>query len=128
MKYSYTIDVQNNYTGSTQNVVVVDKLADGIQFLGMNCREHVVHSSGGFADPRQFRRHYAHVEPRKRWSASGTQRIVYDTGIRYDYFGTDNGGNNRPNASSLTSATAGALIPDKKSLLNDVRSDATWHE
>ncbi len=94
--YSYTIEVQNNYTNPSYSVVVTDTVPDGVEFLGMAAGSDVATVDAGFGVPDPVT-----GETALQWTL-GTMApgelitLVYDTGVRYDYYGTAHGGNNRP--------------------------------
>lgn len=114
--YSYTITVQNNYTNPSASVVVTDTLPDGVEFLGM--------SSGPALDAGFGVADLVTGETDLQWTlgtmAPGqTTTIVYNAGLRYDYYGTDNGGNNRPTALFDGSwETTSAVIQHKTGFTN----------
>jgi len=116
-RYSYAIEVQNNYRGNTTNTVIVDRLPDGIEFLGQ---------TGATPAPAVSRDTSTGVTTLTwnlgTFTPAQTRTLTYDTGIRYDYYGTAKGGINRA-TSDLTSPSAiptAAIIPDKVTLTNNV--------
>ena len=124
--YYYTIDVQNNYVGNTQSVVVTDTVPDGIEYLGPH---------GASPAPTSVSRDASSGVTTLVWNlgemaTSASQQLAYDAGIRYDYFGTNNGGVNRSDATTLTTATAGAPILTsggvKKNFTNNVVLEGSW--
>ncbi len=125
-RYHYTIDVQNNYVGATQSVVVTDTIPDGIEYLGPR---------GASPAPTSVSRDGATGVTTLVWdlgtmAAGAAQQLAYDAGIRYDYYGTANGGVNRADGTALTSATAGAPIittaSAKKTFTNSARLQGSW--
>ncbi len=125
-RYYYTIDVQNNYVGNTQSVVVTDTVPDGIEYLGPR---------GASPAPTSVSRDASSGVTTLVWNlgemaTSASQQLAYDAGIRYDYFGTNNGGVNRSDATTLTTATAGAPILTsggvKKNFTNNVVLEGSW--
>jgi fimbrial isopeptide formation D2 family protein/uncharacterized repeat protein (TIGR01451 family) len=126
--YFYEIEVQNNKELATNGVVVEDVLPDGIEYLGVESG----HSCADTRDP-------ATGETTVRCTigtmgADTTEIVKIKVGIRYDYFGTDNGGgnceytNNLPNCSS---GSLGAPIPDKTIMHNEAHletSGNTWDD
>jgi uncharacterized repeat protein (TIGR01451 family)/fimbrial isopeptide formation D2 family protein len=124
--FYYTIDLQNNYTGPSQSVVVTDTIPDGIEYLGPH---------GASPAPDSVSRDASTGVTTLVWdlgtiATSGSRQLAYDAGIRYDYFGTNNGGVNRDDASALTSASAGQpIITDssaKKTFTNTANLGASW--
>jgi LPXTG-site transpeptidase (sortase) family protein len=122
--YSYTIEIQNNYAQNSDNVVITDTLPDGVEFLGVTTGPAL---DGGFP-----LRDNATGETVLQWtlgamSASSNQVITYDAGIRYDYFGTNNGGTNRIHDDfSGAPASLGTPIPNKNSLQNTAELAADY--
>lgn len=113
--YRYRLTVQNNYLNTTDDVVVTDTLPDGVEYLGI--------TSGPGLDAGFPVRDPATGVTTLQWTlgsmtAGTTTEMVYETGIRYDYFGTDNGGTNRPTASLVWPLGLGVPIPDKATLTN----------
>ena len=124
--YTYTIEIQNNYTNPSTSVVTTDTLPDGIEFLGMNGSSDVMAVDAGFgiADP-------ATGETPLQWTlgdlAPGQSvTIVYNAGIRYDYYGTDNGGNNRPTAVFDGRETTSTPIAHKTGFTNTAGLISTY--
>lgn len=108
--YSYTLEVQNNYTNPTHSVVITDELPDGIEFLGMQS-SHTLDSGYPHRDPQTGR-------TRLQWTvgimAPGESALItYRTGIRYDYYGTNNGGTNRDTADFSSDPATSSVIPNK---------------
>ncbi len=113
--YTYTLDVQNNYTNPTASVVLTDTIPDGVEFLGV--------ASGPALDPGYPVRDPATGITQLKWTlgtmAPGQNTtIVYDAGIRYDYYGTANGGTNRLTTDFVSTPATAAIIPHKTSFLN----------
>jgi len=113
--YQYTLTTQNNFTAATDDVVLVDSLPDGVEFLGV--------VSGPGPDPGYPQRDPATGITTVRWTfgtlaASEAVTIRYDAGIRYDYYGTDNGGTNRPADDFSGTAPTGTPVPDKRTFIN----------
>ncbi|MDA3935527.1 MAG: hypothetical protein PF636_01495, partial [Actinomycetota bacterium] len=114
--YTYTILIQNNYTNPSESVVVTDTLPDGVEFLGI-ASGPALDAGFGVHDP-------ATGKTALQWTlgdliAGETVEIVYDAGLRYDYYGTDNGGNNRPTAFFDGSwETTSAIIDHKTGFTN----------
>ncbi len=113
--YSYTLDVQNNYVADTDEVVVVDTLPDGVEFLGV--------TGGPALDTGYPQRDAATGETILQWTL-GTMTpteatsITYSAGIRYDYYGTGNGGTNRPHDDFSGTPPLGTPIPDDTAFEN----------
>ncbi|MDO9175582.1 MAG: hypothetical protein Q7V62_12320, partial [Actinomycetota bacterium] len=124
--FYYTIDVQNNYTGPSQSVVVTDTIPDGIEYLGPH---------GASPAPDTVSRDASTGVTTLVWDlgavpTSASRQLAYDAGIRYDYYGTDNGGVNRVDTSTPTSSTAGEPIiktaSAKKTFTNTAELGASW--
>lgn len=119
--YSYTINVQNNYTNATDNVTVIDTLVDGIEFLGIT-------SGHTCSDSRSNTTGITTLTCNLGTMAAGElQTITFNTGVRYDYFGTDNGGTNRihDDFDGLPVVT-GTPIPNKAGLNSQVNMNAVY--
>ena len=125
-RYHYTIDVQNNYVGATQSVIVTDTIPDGIEYLGPR---------GASPAPTSVSRDGSSGVTTLVWNlgtmlTSASQTLAYDAGIRYDYFGFNNGGVNRSDATTLTTATAGTPILTsggvKKTFTNNATLQGSW--
>ncbi len=125
-RYHYTIDVQNNYVGDTDSVVVTDTIPDGVEYLGPR---------GASPAPDSVSRDASTGVTTLVWNlgtmaTSASRQLAYDAGIRYDYYGTDNGGVNRSDATTLTTATAGTPILTsggvKKQFTNHVELEGSW--
>jgi len=122
--YSYTILATNNLVNPTDDVVVTDQLPDGIEYLGSG-------TSPSGLTPLVSRDASTGVTTLV-WNL-GTmdpmdiETITVDTGIRYDYFGTVNGGNNRPH-DDFTSGLdeTSTPVPHKTSLPNTATIEATY--
>ena len=113
--FHYSLNVQNNYVNATGAVVVTDTLPDGLEFLGV--------TSGPAPDAGYPRRDPVTGVTTVRWSlgamsAAQVQTIRYAAGIRYDYYGTDDGGTDRPTADFGGTPGLGAPIPDKTTFVN----------
>ena len=114
-QYSYTIKVQNNYTNPSASVVVTDTIPDGIEFLGQ--------TAGPAPDVGYPQRDPATGITLLKWTI-GTMTpgqlvtLTYDTGIRYDYYGTANGGTNRPADDFSSMPATAAIIPNKTNFTN----------
>ncbi len=112
--YEYEIDVQNNYTNATDSVVVTDTLPDGIEYLGVT-------SGHSCTDTRDNATGITTIVCNLGTMAPGAhEEIHFDAGIRYDYFGTDNGGTNRIHDDFDGTPATGTPIPDKTVLTNHV--------
>lgn len=115
--YSYSLLIQNNHVNASRSVVVTDTLPDGVEFLGV--------TGGPALDIGYPQRDSATGVTLLQWSlgdmAPGAQQaITYTTGIRYDYFGTDNGGTNRAHDDFTSSQPAtAAIVPNKTTFTND---------
>ncbi len=122
--YSYTLLVTNNLVKDTDNVVVTDVLPDGIEYLGSST------SPGGFSP--SISRDLATGMTTLVWnlgtmSALDVETITVNTGVRYDYFGTDNGGNNRVHDDfSGDLDETSTPVPHKTTLTNDSSLDAYY--
>lgn len=119
--YTYTLTVQNNYVNVTNTVVVTDTIPDGIEYLGM---------AAGPA-PDVISRDNATGRTTLTWNigdmaASQTWTVQYGTGIRYDYFGTNNGGTNRAYDNYSGTPPVGTPIPNKTALPNTADLTATY--
>ena len=95
--FHYSLDVQNNFVNVTNGVVVTDTLPDGVEFLGV--------TSGPAPDAGYPRRDSVTGATTLRWtvgdmSAAQLETIRYAAGIRYDYFGTADGGTTGPRPTS----------------------------
>lgn len=113
--YAYVLEIQNNYVNRTANVVVTDALPDGVEFLGVQ--------SGPALDAGYPQRDPQTGVTQLKWTlgdmaAGASTLITYRSGIRYDYFGTDNGGTNRPTADLSTEPAPGGVIPNKTTFTN----------
>jgi len=123
--YTYTLDVQNNYVADTEEVVIVDTLPDGVEFLGV--------TSGPALDPGYPQRDAATGETTLQWTL-GTMTpgqatsITYSAGIRYDYYGTDNGGTNRPHDDFSGTPPLGTPIPDDTAFENTADLTAVFQD
>ncbi len=89
--YTYTIEVQNNYVNPTDNVLVTDDVPDGVEYLGISF------GPAPDVDTRDADTGIRHLE----WNvgdmtAGASWTVTYNAGIRYDYFGYNNSGTNRP--------------------------------
>ena len=124
--FYYTIDVQNNYTAAIQSVVVTDTIPDGIEYLGPH---------GASPAPDSVSRDASTGVTTLVWDlgtmpASAPKQLAYDAGIRYDYYGTNNGGVSRPDTSTLTTASAGQPIittaSSKKVFTNHAALSSSW--
>ena len=112
--YEYEIDVQNNYTNATDNVTVTDTLPDGIEYLGVT-------SGHSCTDTRDNATGVTTIVCNLGTMAAGAhEEIHFNTGIRYDYFGTNNGGTNRIHNDFDGTPATGTPIPDKTVLTNHV--------
>lgn len=114
--YSYEILVQNNYVNQSRSVVVTDTLPDGVEFLGMQGGSPALDAGYPSRDPATGRTDL-------KWTlgtltAGQTVSIKYDTGIRYDYYGTDNGGTNRAHDDFVSIPATAAIIPHKTGFTN----------
>ncbi len=121
--FHYSLNVQNNYVNATGAVVVTDTLPDGLEFLGV--------TSGPAPDAGYPRRDPATGVTTVRWSlgamsAAQVQTIRYAAGIRYDYYGTDDGGTDRPTADFGGTPGLGAPIADKTTFVNTADLTATY--
>jgi len=110
--YTYTVDVQNNYTDPTANVIITDTIDDGIQYQGM--------VSG--SAPTTVTRDPVTGKTVLVWNlgtvAAGQHTVLtYATGIRYDFYGTANGGLNTSDTAAIPT-TLTTPIPNKTSLGN----------
>ncbi|MDZ4168464.1 MAG: isopeptide-forming domain-containing fimbrial protein [Coriobacteriia bacterium] len=119
--FTHTVVVQNNYVRPTASVVMTDVVPDGIEYLGM--------VSGPAPDAGFPTTNTVTGEKTLRWTlgtfAPGQNTtIVYQTGIRYDWYGTANGGTNRPHDSALV--PTGTAIPNHTQLQNRVDLDARY--
>ncbi len=120
-RYSYTIDVQNNYVGATQSVVVTDTIPDGVEFLGMLAGPA---PDGGFPS-----RDASTGVTTVRWTlgalaAAQQVTLTYAGGIRYDYFGSNNSGLQR--AHDATSGPYGTPILDGTTFTNRASLTGSW--
>lgn len=113
--YSYTLLVQNNYVNPSASVVVTDTLPDGVEFLGMN--------AGPALDAGYPQRDPASGKTYLKWTIGAmapgaTVSITYGAGLRYDYYGTDNGGTNRIHDDFTSAPASAAVIPHKTGFVN----------
>lgn len=121
-QYSYVIEVQNNYVNDTDNVIVVDELPDGIEFLGITS-DH----SSECEDIRADDTGITTITCDLGTMGPGDQDVItFDAGIRYDYFGTDNGGTNRDHDDFDDPQDLGIPIPNKTNFVNHVDLDAQY--
>ncbi|PID51980.1 MAG: hypothetical protein CR972_04250 [Candidatus Moraniibacteriota bacterium] len=118
--YQYAIEVQNNYVNDTDSVIVTDTLPDGIEFLGVKSG----HSCTETRDPDTGITTI--VCDLSTMTPGVNETIVFDAGIRYDYYGTDNGGTNRVHNDFTDPTTLGTPIPDKTGFVNHVELDAEY--
>ncbi len=119
--YSYTVTAQNNYVNATDNVVITDVLPDGIEYLA---------STGGTA-PTSVTRSDTTGQWTLTWNlgtmaASASFTSTYSVGIRYDYYGTANGGTNRPYNDYDGTPPLGTPVADQTSLHNVADLDCTY--
>ena len=121
--YRYSLRVQNNPVAPTDAVVVTDVIPDGVEFLGV--------VAGPDPDAGYPSRDPVTGVTTVRWTlgtmaADQTQVITYAAGIRYDYYGTANGGTNRPADDFSGTPPTGRPIPDKTSFTNDAGLTAVF--
>ncbi len=119
--YTYTIDVQNNYLLPTDNIVITDTIPDGVEYLGI---------ASGPAPSSVVRDNVSGITT-LTWNvgtlaASAGWTVTYNAGIRYDYFGTANGGTNRPHDDFDGDPPLGTPIPDKTTFQNRADLDCTF--
>jgi len=122
--YSYTLLVTNNLVNPTDDVVITEQLPDGVEYLGSSA------SPSGLSPT--VSRDPATGVTTLVWNLGtmadhDVETITVDTGIRYDYFGTDNGGNNRPH-DDFTSGLeeTSTPIPHKSLFSNTASLEATY--
>ncbi len=120
--YTYTLEVQNNYVNQTDGVVVTDDVPDGVEFMGMVSGPapdvDVLDDATGI---RHLEWEVGDMAPGATWTAT------YKAGIRYDYYGTDNGGTNRPcNDYSGAPGSLGVPVPDKTGFSNTAELTAEY--
>ncbi len=118
--YSYSIRVQNNYTNATDNVIVTDTLPDGIEFLGITSVHACTNSRSNITGITTISCNLGTM------AASAEEIIEFDAGIRYDYFGTGNGGTNRNHDDFDGTPALGAPIINKTNLVNHVDLDGEY--
>lgn len=116
--YRYTLEVQNNYKEQTDDVVVVDTLPDGLEFLG------VVDGPA----PNDIERDLATGITTLTWNLGDlpaatpgdepSWTVTYEAGIRYDYYGTENGGENREHDDFAETTDLGDPIINKTEFEN----------
>jgi LPXTG-site transpeptidase (sortase) family protein len=111
--YTNTVKIQNNYTNPSASVVATDTLPDGLEYLGMSVGPA---PDGGFPS-----RNATTGATRLRWtfaslSAGQLVTLTYRVGIRYDYYGTANGGIGK--SYNDTSSPWGARVPHGTGLTN----------
>lgn len=123
--YNYSITVQNNYLEQTSDVSVLNQLPDGLEYLGVQAvwlndlsidppPETALRDPGtGITD---LIWDIGDMEPGSTW------RVEYAAALRYDYYGTDNGGNNRPHEDFVLEA--GTPIPNKKQFSSNASLEA----
>ena len=121
--FHYSLDVHNNFTTVTNGVVVKDTLPDGLEFLGV--------TSGPALDAGYPQRDPVTGATTLRWtlgdmSPAQLQTIRYAAGIRYDYYGTAQGGTDRPTADFGGTPALGAPVPDKTTFVNHAAISATF--
>ncbi len=119
--YSYTITAQNNYVNQTDNVVVTDVIPDGIEYFGVTT---------GPA-PTTAVRSNTTGQWTLTWNlgtmaASASFSVTYSVGIRYDYFGTANGGTNRAYDNYTGTPLLGTPVPDQTTLHNTADLTCTY--
>ncbi|MBU2686797.1 MAG: isopeptide-forming domain-containing fimbrial protein [Actinobacteria bacterium] len=119
--YTYTILVQNNYVNTTNAVTVRDVIPDGVEYLGI---------AAGPA-PDNVSRDNATGMTTLTWNvgdmaASATFTVTYNAAIRYDFFGTDNGGTNRAYDDYDGTPPLGTPIPNKTNFTNNADLSATY--
>jgi fimbrial isopeptide formation D2 family protein len=119
--YSYTLLVQNNYVNTTNGVVVTDVIPDGVEYLG---------TIAGPA-PGTVSRDNATGKTTLTWNvgdmaASAEFTTTYRAAIRYDFFGTDNGGTNRAYDDYDGTPPLGTPIPNKTNFTNTADLTATY--
>jgi fimbrial isopeptide formation D2 family protein/uncharacterized repeat protein (TIGR01451 family) len=121
--YTYTIKVQNNYVNNTDSVVVTDTIPDGLEFLGVVSGPS---PDGGFPT-RDTNTGITNLQWSLGTMAPGQSvNITYTAGIRYDYFGLNNGGTNRAHDNFSGTPPVGTPIADKTSFANTVELNALY--
>lgn len=114
--YSYEILVQNNYVNQSRSVVVTDTLPDGVEFLGMQGGSPAL--DAGFPMRDTVSGTTALQWTLGTLAPGATVPIRYDTGIRYDYYGTANGGTNRAHDDFSSTPATAAIIAHKTDFTN----------
>ena len=119
--FFYEIEVQNNYVQNSDNVLVVDTLPDGIEYLG---EENGHACSSARADDSGI----TSVTCSLGTMTAGQKEIIkLKVGIRYDYYGTDNGGTNRAYNDFDGTPALGTAIPDKSVFTNSASLSADFN-
>ena len=119
--FTHTVKVQNNYVRPSSSIVLTDVIPDGLEYLGMVSGPA---PDGGFPTTNT-----ATGVKTLQWTigtllAGQSTTIVYRTGIRYDWYGTNNGGTNRQHDSSAT--PTGTPIPNHTTLTNTATVGALY--
>jgi sortase A len=113
--YAYTLTIENNHLFKSNNITLTDKLPDGIEFLEMKSNHQL--------DAGYPKRDAKTGETLLKWTIeslkpSQVEKISYKAGIRYDYFGSNNGGTNREHDTFSDSANLGKPIENKTVFTN----------
>ena len=119
--YSYTITAQNNYKNECTDVTVTDAVPDGVEYLGV--------ISGPV--PNSVTRDTDTGVTTLQWDvgtldAGDGWTVQYSAGVRYDYYGTFNGGTNRTYNDYSGTTPLGAPVEDKTALTNRAELDANY--
>ncbi len=119
--FSYTLEVRNNEVNTTNIVAVTDVVPDGVEYLGILAG----------SPPTTVSRDNATGRTTLTWkigdmAPGATWTVRYSAGIRYDYFGTDNGGTNRPYNDYSGTPALGAPVPDGTSFRNTADLSAEY--
>jgi fimbrial isopeptide formation D2 family protein/uncharacterized repeat protein (TIGR01451 family) len=121
--YGYTIEVQNNYVNDTDDVVVTDTLPDGVEFLGITSGHTC---SDSREDDTGITTIVCDLGTMTPSGGDNNHVIEYDAGIRYDFYGTDNGGTNRDHDDFDGDPALGTPISNKTQFTNHVDLDAEY--
>ncbi len=119
--FHYLLQVRNNYLNTTNAVTLTDALPDGLEYLG---------ATSGPAPNAVVRDPVSGITT-LTWAlgdmtAAQVQNIRYAAAIRYDYYGTADGGTDRPTEDFSGTPALGAPIPDKTTFTNDAGLTATY--
>ncbi len=125
--YTYTLEVQNNYTNPVTEVTIPDVLPDGVQYLGIDTPDPIHPAPPVETGPDIHTGQTTLTWGPFNMAAGETFKVVYKTGIRYDYFGTDGArGTNRPYNDYAWPSGFGTPVLNNTTFTNDAKLDAKY--